>query len=203
MVEGTEVVEDVYIHPPKEEEVFEEAREEDLPPSFSALLDKYVDVLEELKGLPPPTDCNHVIALIPEAQPFSLRPYRYFYDQKSAIEQIVGDMLQAQTLKGGFHWNNESIEAFEALKKAMTNALVLVLPDFNKPFVVEVDACGTCMGAVLMQDRRPIAFLSQMNSYEEDEEVTKIVCALIVDPVASTEVTLQQGILRFRGKAWI
>lgn len=42
-----------------------------------------------------------------------------------------------------------------------------------------------------------------MNSYEEDEEVTKIVCALIVDPVASTEVTLQQGILRFRGKAWI
>lgn len=28
MVEGTEVVEDVYIHPPKEEEVFEEAREE-------------------------------------------------------------------------------------------------------------------------------------------------------------------------------
>lgn len=63
--------------------------------------------------------------------------------------------------KGGFHWNNESIEAFEALKKAMTNALVLVLPDFNKPFVVEVDACGTCMGAVLMQDRRPIAFLSQ------------------------------------------
>lgn len=66
------------------------------PVSISALLDKYVDVFEEPKGLPPPRDCDHAISLIPEAQSFSLRPYRYSYDQKNAIEQMVGDMLQAQ-----------------------------------------------------------------------------------------------------------
>lgn len=45
------------------------------------------------------------------------------------------------------------MEAFEALKKAFTSAPLLIHPDPNKPFVVEVDASTTGVGAVLSQQQ--------------------------------------------------
>lgn len=38
---------------------------------------------------------------------------------------------------------------FMALKEVLTTMLVLHLPDFAKPFVVNYDAFGTSFGAVL------------------------------------------------------
>ena len=51
--------------------------------------------------------------------------------------------------------------AFQELKRAITNLPVLVLPDFQQEFTVEMDASGVGIGAVLSQNKRPIAYLSQ------------------------------------------
>jgi hypothetical protein len=41
------------------------------------------------------------------------------------------------------------------------NTPVLALPDFTQPFVLEIDACNTGIGAMLMQNNHPVAYLSQ------------------------------------------
>lgn len=45
-------------------------------------------------------------------------------------------------------WNAEANKGFRTLKEAMTRALVLALPDFSQPFIIETNACGTSSGAV-------------------------------------------------------
>jgi hypothetical protein len=50
---------------------------------------------------------------------------------------------------------------FDKMKKVMSTCSVLSLPDFSQPFIFECDALGEGIGAVLMQNRNPIAYESQ------------------------------------------
>ena len=52
-------------------------------------------------------------------------------------------------------------KAFEALKAVLISPPVLALPNFYEPFVLEIDASGDRIGAVLSQNGHPMAFITQ------------------------------------------
>ena len=83
--------------------------------------------------------------------------YKKFIRHFGSIAALLTQLLQ----KDGFHWTQASEDAFIKLKTALTTPLVLGLPDFTQPFVVECDACGIGLGAILSQNNRPIAYYSE------------------------------------------
>jgi hypothetical protein len=58
--------------------------------------------------------------------------------------------LTAMLKKNSFTWIEPAQAAFLALKTAVTQAPVLALPNFAQPFVIECDASGVGIRAVLM-----------------------------------------------------
>ena len=88
------------------------------------------------------------------------------------------------TKKGAFSWSEAAQQTFEKMKEVMSSCPVLALPDFSQSFVLECDASGEGIGAVLMQNNHPIAFESRkLKDYEchysiYDKEMLAILHAL-------------------------
>jgi hypothetical protein len=82
--------------------------------------------------------------------------YRRFIKGYSIICRPLHDLLK----KGNYNWLPSHEQAFQDLKVALTTAPVLALPNFSEPFVLETDASGTGLGAVLMQHGKAIAYYS-------------------------------------------
>ncbi|QRV98260.1 Retrotransposable element Tf2 protein [Ceratobasidium sp. AG-Ba] len=65
-----------------------------------------------------------------------------------------------------FEWSQECQQAFEEIKKRVCENPVLIHPDPEKPFILETDASGVAIGAILSQRGEdgylhPIAYLSK------------------------------------------
>ena len=71
--------------------------------------------------------------------------YRRFIKGFSTITAPITDCLK----KENFTWTKAASKAFHELQKAMTQALVLALPDFSKVFQVTCDASGVGIGGIL------------------------------------------------------
>ncbi|GJT75254.1 ty3-gypsy retrotransposon protein [Tanacetum coccineum] len=67
----------------------------------------------------------------------------------SKIEAMQNQPLVALTKKDAFQWNPSAELAYHKLKEAMVQAPVLALPNFDQEFVVETDASGKGIRAVL------------------------------------------------------
>ena len=77
----------------------------------------------------------------------------YYRKFVKGYRQIVAP-LTTLLKNDSFSWNEETDIAFQNLKSAMSNPPVSALPNFDKTFVVECNATGRGVEAVLMQERK-------------------------------------------------
>ena len=80
--------------------------------------------------------------------------YRRFVHNYGRIARPLYNLLK----NNGFQWNEKTKEATRKLKNAMVEIPVLIAPDFTQHFTMKSDASNKGLGAMLMQQGRPLVF---------------------------------------------
>jgi hypothetical protein len=107
--------------------------------------------------------------------------YQRFIEGFSKISKPMTELLEKDKK---FEWMSACEASFQELKKRLTTALILVMPDMEKPFSIYCDASGQGLGCVLMQDGHVVAYASrQLRKHEmhyptHDLELAAVVYAL-------------------------
>jgi ribonuclease HI len=106
--------------------------------------------------------------------------YRWFIEGFSKIAKPLTSLLEKDK---EFKWTTACQASFEELKKRLTSAPVLVMPDLHKSFDIYCDASRQGLGCVLMQEGHVIAYSRQLRKHElnyptHDLELAAVVHAL-------------------------
>ncbi|XP_075654799.1 uncharacterized protein LOC142624966 [Castanea sativa] len=133
------------------------------------LLTKFVVVFEIPTGLPPYRGHEHQILLKGELHFLDL----HLQNLRVALNLLLQHQLYSKRNKHVFGISEVEYpghiisgqgvkESFRKLKAVVCQPHVLALLDFSKPFTIECDASGVGLGAILMQEQRPISFHNQL-----------------------------------------
>ncbi|XP_057808913.1 uncharacterized protein LOC131023391 [Salvia miltiorrhiza] len=107
--------------------------------------------------------------------------YRRFIQDFSKIAKPITHLLKKEVK---FLWTDECEQSFQELKKRLTTAPVLAVPEANKEYTIYTDASKKGLGCVLMQEGKVIAYASrQLRPHEanyptHDLELAAVVHAL-------------------------
>jgi hypothetical protein len=107
--------------------------------------------------------------------------YRRFIEGFSKLAKPMTALLEKNAK---FIWSDKCQANFEELKRRLTTAPVLTLPDLSKSFSIYCDASRLGLGCVLMQEGKVVAYASrqlkkhELNYPTHDLELATVVHAL-------------------------
>lgn len=126
------------------------------------------DKIKSMFELPPPQNVKEVRRIIGR---FSW--YRRFVPEFSTIVSPITALIKKCSK---FVWTPECDSAFRRIKELLIRAPVLSCPDYSLPFVIQTDASGYGIGAVLVQPHHDgdsvICFLSRSLTKQERNYTT-------------------------------
>ena len=107
--------------------------------------------------------------------------YRRYIQSFATIAASLHELTQKDV---SFRWTSECDHAFNLLKEKLTQAPILVYPQFGSeatPFILETDASDVGIAAVLQQDGHVIAYASHaLSKSEKNYSVIQKECLAIV-----------------------
>ncbi|MBW0582932.1 hypothetical protein O181_122647, partial [Austropuccinia psidii MF-1] len=149
-----------------------------------------------VSGLSLGVDKNKVAAVLLKQMPQNKKEMMSFLGFASYYRQHLKDFaIHARSLyricdqQTVFEMTQERIQAYEKIKYALTNAPLLLMPDWKLPFKLYIDACGEGLGAALHQVQivndkpyeGPICFISrQIKPTEARYGASQMECLCLV-----------------------
>ena len=113
--------------------------------------------VKDIADLPPPTNRKEILRFL-GASGYYRRFCRNFSDVAMPLTKLLAK-------KSKFKWDEKCQGAFQEIKNMLINAPVLRIPDFEKPFILYVDASQVGIGGVLMQEHEgvehPVGYYSR------------------------------------------
>ena len=104
--------------------------------------------------------------------------YRRFSENFSRLATL---MMRLTRKEVKFDWNDRCEEAFQELKRRLTTASILIVPERGHGYLVYCDASRAELGCVLMQSRRVVAYGSrQLKNHEQNYPTHDMELAAVV-----------------------
>ncbi|GFV63872.1 retrovirus-related Pol polyprotein from transposon 297 [Trichonephila clavipes] len=147
---------------------------------------KYLGLIISKEGIE--TDSNKIRAITEMKPPKNNREVSKFLGMTGCYQKFIpryADIYEPlyQLKKKGakFNWSGEAQDSFDQIKRTLTEAPILQLPNFSEQFNLFTDASGVGIGAVLQQNQKPIAFASRtLNKVERNYTVTERECLAVI-----------------------
>ncbi|GFW58749.1 retrovirus-related Pol polyprotein from transposon 17.6 [Trichonephila clavipes] len=147
---------------------------------------KYLGLIISKEGIE--TDNSKVKAIAEMKPPKNNREVSKFLGMAGWYQKFIPhyadicEPLYRLKKKGAkFNWSMEAQDAFNKVKRALTEEPVLHVTNFKEQFDLFTDASGVGIGAVLNQNHRPIAFASRtLKKAERNYTVTERECLAMI-----------------------